>query len=1390
MVDVNVDFIFESEQPINADFQLEPDVTYTADIMLSSASSFHNELYNRDLPDQHPMGAITGLEDALSELNTADEQLEQAIADEATARQNADITLQENITAENNRAVEAEEALDNKIDSEADTRADEITRVEGLISDEETRASEAETTLQTNITAEKNRAIEVETQIINNLSTEVNRLDVEDARLNQKIDTETQRAKTIEAEISANLVTEKTAREQGDSILSNAITEEQRRAEQAESELSDKIDTVEDDLTEDIDSLATIVDNNYNTLDTRITNVADELGQQIEENVVALQQEDTALQNQINAHSQTLTSHDTRITNNANAIIQEATDRQSADDVLQDQIDTLSARGRFLSLWDATTGLPESTPQINPYIYKTGDYFIVDKVGEVNYRPTGTEYVIGQASTEVETEELATDDVYYFDGVTWHLQINHGKTVSFANLAGSPDDNIALKTALDNKQPIGDYATNTALTQGLATKADDSDVVHKTGNETIAGNKDFTGTITAVTPVTSDNSTKVATTAFVKAQSYATTEMLNSKQDVITDLDDIRNNISTNTSNISYLDEKVRDIELFKFPNAVIIGEPTISNGQVSGFSANNYMQFPFILDLHNTPFQIDFAFTTGNNVTTQQNILDSEFGLALAIANGKGLMAISGNGTSWNIGSSVGTINILPNTTYYARLTWDGMQYKTLISTNGIDYTQDMYLVGTQRPYPRTIFIGGCSGSAIGHTPHPFLGSINMNKSYLSTRGQVIWQGMDDAGLATRADISLSNLDEVGEKRFNDLQDDIDTRALSSEVENTYLKKAQQGVVLPNFDVMPVIATYEYDVATTTYQQLFTRTNTETKAIDLQDIVYCRIYVTGTNINAKYDCAFLWKGRENSSIQILAFSYPGTTDYNLSGIRYIRSVHPKALNNGYQYIVDFQTYNTTARHIKVEVFKTNSKITWMSTATNTTYSSTGHNTNQCTLAINYGICGNDTFYWGYVNNATWAGSINTSLSKYTTNNAMPYSGAALLANQFTFMNGNKIYPATNKTLAIEPSFGIVFNNAAYNNNVAVGWDRFKEKVRINSLTNIPHATLARGENCYFRCTTDENGNIYSDNYVTNEMTPGYTWYYVGLAESNTAICICTTNSHFLTLDTDGKLTAVDGKVIAVTTEMLNSKQDKLTAGDNITIENNVISSAGGAVDNKSITKNTDNQIQAVGTINQNTAVGATPVKYDWIGTLAEYNSQNVETLHPEWVCYITDDVSGGESVYTKAEVDSAISTALTAMLDNAFPVGYRYITEASTCPLATLIPNSTWVLTSQGRVIQGADSNHASGTTAEAGLPNIEGSTNSLAFNGTDDNIYPNGDATGLFANSFRFKNNAQVAIYTSENPTALYLMADASLSNPIYGNSTTVQPPAEFVNIFKRIL
>lgn len=226
-------------------------------------------------------------------------------------------------------------------------------------------------------------------------------------------------------------------------------------------------------------------------------------------------------------------------------------------------------------------------------------------------------------------------------------------------------------------------------------------------------------------------------------------------------------------TDVQVLNERIDQVELSKAPNAVIIGEPIINNGQISGFSEADYLQFPFILDVQNRPFRIEFSFTTGSDVTTQQNILDSEYGLALAIKNGYGLMAASSTGTNWNIGQSTGSLALQSNTTYYARLTWNRLLYKTELSTNGVDYTTDMQLTAAVGPYPRTIFIGGSYNLFGPGTSHPFHGSINLNKAFLYIADQLFWQGMDDAGLLTRADTSLSNLDAEGHRKLREVISD-----------------------------------------------------------------------------------------------------------------------------------------------------------------------------------------------------------------------------------------------------------------------------------------------------------------------------------------------------------------------------------------------------------------------------------------------------------------------------------------------------------------------------------------------------------------------------------------------------------------------------------------
>lgn len=128
------------------------------------------------------------------------------------------------------------------------------------------------------------------------------------------------------------------------------------------------------------------------------------------------------------------------------------TTMQTADNALQEQINQLESIGRFLSIWDCITGLPKTNPPVSPYQYKTGDYFIVGDIGLTNYKPTGSAYTIGTASTVIETGDVQIGDTYLYDGTSWMLQENHNKTVEFSEIVGDPYDNENLAQALDAKQ--------------------------------------------------------------------------------------------------------------------------------------------------------------------------------------------------------------------------------------------------------------------------------------------------------------------------------------------------------------------------------------------------------------------------------------------------------------------------------------------------------------------------------------------------------------------------------------------------------------------------------------------------------------------------------------------------------------------------------------------------------------------------------------------------------------------------------------------------------------------------------------------------------------------------------------------------------------------------
>lgn len=143
-----------------------------------------------------------------------------------------------------------------------------------------------------------------------------------------------------------------------------------------------------------------------------------------------------------------------------------------------------------------------------------------------------------------------------------------------------------------------------------------------------------------------------------------------------------------------------------------------------------------------------------------------------------------------------------------------------------------------------------------------------------------------------------------------------------------------------------------------------------------------------------------------------------------------------------------------------------------------------------------------------------------------------------------------------------------------------------------------------------------------------------------------------------------------------------------------------------------------------------------------------------------------------------KAGKNITIDTDGTASVPDPYPVGSIYQSTDAASPAALF--GGTWEQIASDRVLMGASGAHAAATTAEAGLPNITGT-----FTATQHSSYEK-DPTGAFsktANRGSYGPNKDFYMRTFDISFA------ASKANAIYGNSDTVQPPAYYVYIWRRV-
>ena len=133
--------------------------------------------------------------------------------------------------------------------------------------------------------------------------------------------------------------------------------------------------------------------------------------------------------------------------------------------------------------------------------------------------------------------------------------------------------------------------------------------------------------------------------------------------------------------------------------------------------------------------------------------------------------------------------------------------------------------------------------------------------------------------------------------------------------------------------------------------------------------------------------------------------------------------------------------------------------------------------------------------------------------------------------------------------------------------------------------------------------------------------------------------------------------------------------------------------------------------------------------------------------------------------------INSQLSSSVLSNLQSVYPIGSLYIGINDNCPIANLF--GTWEKVAEGLCLQGATGSQVPGNTVEAGLPNITGGIGRVfRFNiwGAGVNIGNTG------------------SINTTGSWSTADVNIDASKSNNIYGKSSTVQPPAYLVNVWKR--
>ena len=183
--------------------------------------------------------------------------------------------------------------------------------------------------------------------------------------------------------------------------------------------------------------------------------------------------------------------------------------------------------------------------------------------------------------------------------------------------------------------------------------------------------------------------------------------------------------------------------------NVEIQGRIFSKNNVLSNFSKDNYAYIDSIpSDINN--FEIQFKFTTGNNVTTNQVIIGQKLNNyqtpQIVIYSNTLRLIASATGSSWDAGIWA-DYTIQPNSNYIVNYFWDGERISGILTDESGNIAQ-FYPYGSYTDKINEIqWIDNIEIGLDQTISTPFFGTIDLKDCYININNSLWWNGVIEQG-------------------------------------------------------------------------------------------------------------------------------------------------------------------------------------------------------------------------------------------------------------------------------------------------------------------------------------------------------------------------------------------------------------------------------------------------------------------------------------------------------------------------------------------------------------------------------------------------------------------------------------------------------------------